>query len=87
MRSRSPLIVLLKPENPPQGIRWREAVDRMTGLFEGQMTWTSSQELISTPQEKLANGPGLNHLRGFLDPRVRAGVIKIHRVYRRAATP
>ena len=34
-RSRSPLIVLRKSGNPPQGTRWREAVDRTMGLFEG----------------------------------------------------
>jgi len=34
-RSRSPLIVLMRPGNPPQGTRGREAVDRVMGLLEG----------------------------------------------------
>jgi hypothetical protein len=40
--------------NPPQGTRRREAVDRATGLLEGQMARTSGRAVISTRQEKLA---------------------------------
>lgn len=46
--------LLLKSANLPQWSRWTEAVDRAMGLLEGQMTRTSSREVISTRQEKLA---------------------------------
>ena len=66
-RGRSPLIVPGKSGNPPQGTRRREAADRAVGLCEGQMARTSSREVISTRQAKLAN-------LAFLGQRVRDGV-------------
>ena len=47
-------MVPMKSGNPPQGTRWREAVDRAMGLLEGQMMRTLGREIISTRQEKLA---------------------------------
>lgn len=54
LRRRSLLIVPMKSGNLPRGTRRREAADRTTGLVEGQMTRTSSREVISTRQHKLA---------------------------------
>ena len=54
MSTRSRRIVPRKVGNAPERTHSREAADRCRSLSDGQMTQTSSREIISTRKRRLA---------------------------------